>query len=113
MKRGSKGRSAAGPRSDDAGSGGAYWSGEVTRNSSALDLDAGVFALDEPEKIAASLKKSAEASTRRKSPPFRSAMSMLNFYLNRAGRNLPQERKEILERAKTELRKQFERPPKG
>ncbi|QGM47463.1 DUF3175 domain-containing protein [Methylocystis heyeri] len=112
MKRNSKAPS-SGPRSKDARSGEAYWSGEVTRKSNALDLDAGVFALDEPEKIAASLKKSAEASARRKSPPFRSAMSMLTFYLNRAGRNLPQERKEILERAKTELRKQFGRLPEG
>jgi hypothetical protein len=93
-------------------SGEAYWSGEVTRKSNALDLEAGVFALDQPEKIAASLKRSAEASARRKSPPYRSAMSMLTFYLNRAGRNLSQERRGILERAKAELRKQFGRAPK-
>jgi hypothetical protein len=87
----------------------AYWSAEVTNKSNALDLDAGVFALDDPGAIADSLKRSAEASRRRKSSPFRSAMSMLTFYVNRAGKNLSQERKDILESAKNELRKRFGR----
>jgi hypothetical protein len=87
-----------------------YWSGEVTRSSNALDLERDVFTWDDPAKIARSLKHSAEASQRRKSPPFRSAMSMLVFYLNRAGRNLSDERKRVLERAKNELRKEFGRP---
>lgn len=86
-----------------------YWSADATRKSNALDLEGGVFALNDPSEIAASLKRSAETSTRRKSPPYRSAMSMLTFYLNRAGKNLSDERKEILERAKTELRRQFGR----
>jgi hypothetical protein len=80
------------------------WSGKVTRESNALDLDEGVFSLKDPKKIARSLKESAENSTRRKSPPFRSAMSMLVFYINRAGTNLDKEQKEILEQAKDELR---------
>jgi len=83
------------------------WSGRVTRESNALDLDKGVFTWDSPARIAASLKASAERSTRRKSDPYRSAMSMLTFYLNRAGKNLPQGQKETLARAKDELRKQF------
>jgi hypothetical protein len=85
------------------------WSGEVTRKSNALDLEAGVFALDDPREIARSLKRSAEASRRRKSAPFRSAMSMLTFYINRAGARLPDERRRVLERAKEELRREFER----
>jgi translation initiation factor 2 alpha subunit (eIF-2alpha) len=86
-----------------------YWSGDVTRKSDALDLEEGVFTLDDPREIALSLKRSAEASERRKSEPFRSAMSMLNFYINRAGKGLPEDRKRILERAKVELRKEFGR----
>src|SRR5438874_8235700 len=86
---------------------GKKWSAKVTRQSNALDLDAGVFAWKDPAKIARSLKKSAEASKRRKSDPYRSAMSMLVFYLNRAGKNLPESRKSVLEKAKAELRKQF------
>ncbi len=86
-----------------------YWSGEVTRTSNALDLDPAVFTWKDPRRIAASLKRSAERSTRRKGTPFQSAMSMLNFYINRAGRNLPLERRQVLERAKQELRKQFGR----
>jgi len=81
-----------------------YWSGRVTRESNALDLEQGVFTFSDPRKIALSLKRSAEKSGRRKSDPFRSAMSMLNFYINRAGKNLPQSRKKILEKAKEELR---------
>jgi hypothetical protein len=87
-----------------------YWSNEVARKSDALDLEAGVFTLDDPREIARSLKRSAEASERRKSEPFRSAMSMLNFYINRAGKGLSAERKRVLERAKDELRKEFGRP---
>jgi hypothetical protein len=89
-----------------------YWSGEVTRSSNALDLERDVFTWDDPQKIARSLKRSAETSQRRRSPPFRSAMSMLVFYLNRAGRNLSDERKGVLERAKDELRREFGRPTK-
>lgn len=87
----------------------AYWSQEVTRGSNALDLEAGVFTLDDPKEIALSLKRSAEASERRKTTPFRSAMSMLTFYINRAGRDLPDERRRVLEAAKSELRKAFGR----
>ncbi len=87
----------------------AYWSGEVTRHSNALDLEAGVFTLDDPAEIARSLKRSAEASTRRKTTPFRSAMSMLTFYINRAGKDLPDERRRVLEQAKAALRKEFGR----
>ncbi|MDD3516800.1 MAG: DUF3175 domain-containing protein [Chromatiales bacterium] len=91
----------------------ARWSQRVTETSNALDLEPGVFALDDPCAIAQSLQRSAEASTRRKGPPFRSAMSMLNFYLNRAGRNLPAERRAILDQAKDELRALYGRPRRG
>ena len=84
-----------------------YWSGHVTRHSFALDLESGVFTWEDPKRIAKSLKMSAEVSTNRKAGPFQSAMSMLNFYINRAGKNLPSSRKKILERAKVELRKVF------
>ena len=83
------------------------WSGEVSKKSIALDLEEGVFTWDNPQRIAASLKQSAEESLRRKAPPFQSAMSMLNFYINRAGKKLKPERKLILEKAKVELRKLF------
>lgn len=83
------------------------WSQEVTEHSMALDLEEGVFTWDEPEKIAKSLKNSAEVSIRRKGTPFQSAMSMLNFYINRAGKNLNPERRKILDQAKIELRKLF------
>ncbi|OGG00307.1 hypothetical protein A2153_06020 [Candidatus Gottesmanbacteria bacterium RBG_16_38_7b] len=85
-----------------------YWSGEVTKHSVALDLEEGVFTWDNPVKIAESLRRSALASIRRKAPAFQSAMSMLNFYINRAGKNLKPERKKILQQAKIELRKLFE-----
>jgi len=85
------------------------WSARVTRESDALDLDKGVFSFDDPKRIAASLKRSAERSRRRKSSPYRSALSMLIFYINRAGRNLPVRRRRILDRAKVELRKKFHR----
>ena len=86
-----------------------YWSGEVTKTSFALDLEEGVFTWDNPKKIAMSLKNSAENSIRRKVPPFQSAMSMLNFYINRAGKNLKPERGKILNQAKIELRNLFNR----
>jgi hypothetical protein len=89
-----------------------YWSGEVTKKSNALDTEPGVFTFSDPKKIALSLKKSALASMRRKAPAFQSAMSMLNFYVNRAGKNLPANRKKILNQAKTELRKLFGKPIK-
>jgi len=85
------------------------WSAAVTRNSNALDLESKVFAKKTPGEIAHSLKRSAERSGHRKSSPYRSAMSMLTFYINRAGKNLPKSRLHVLERAKGELRKVFER----
>jgi Protein of unknown function (DUF3175) len=88
---------------------GGRWSRRVTEHSDALTLDRGVFTLRDPKRIAASLKRSAERSKRRKSDPFRSALSMLTFYINRAGRNLPATRKKTLMRAKDELRRQFGR----
>jgi len=86
-----------------------YWSGRVTRESNALDLEQGVFSLSDPHQIALSLKRSAEASDRRKSEPLSSAMSMLNFYINRAGKNLSKSRLAVLNRAKNELRRLFGR----
>ena len=86
-----------------------YWSADVTGHSDALDLKKDVFTLRSPRSIAQSLKRSAEHSHRRKSSPYRSAMSMLTFYLNRAGKNLPAARKRTLEKAKDELRKAFGR----
>jgi hypothetical protein len=88
---------------------GSRWSGRVTRESNALDLDKGVFTSRDPKKIARSLKRSAERSRRRKADPYRSALSMLTFYINRAGRNLPASRKKVLQRAKGELRNAFGR----
>lgn len=83
------------------------WSSRVTDKSDALDLEKGIFTSRDPKKIARSLKKSAEESTRRKSSPFRSAMSMLTFYINRAGKSLDDDQKDILEKSKTELRRVF------
>ena len=83
---------------------GTRWSGRVSKESNALDLEEGVFTWTDPKKIALSLKQSADSSTRRKAPPFRSAMSMLVFYINRTGRNLDKDRLRILELAKEELR---------
>ncbi len=88
---------------------GRYWSDEVTRTSNALDLEPNVFTLSDPHEIAASLKRSAESSERRKGTPYQSAMSMLNFYINRAGKGLPKRQRTILEQAKQELRKAFGR----
>jgi hypothetical protein len=96
-RRGSSRRSRTGRR----------WSRHVTEHSDAMTLDKGVFTSRDPQRIAASLKRSAERSRRRKANPFRSALSMLTFYINRAGKKLPASRKRTLMRAKDELRKQF------
>jgi hypothetical protein len=85
------------------------WTAWVTKHSDALDLEEGVFTFNDPKKIALSLKRSAEHSKRRKGTPFQSAMSMLNFYINRAGKNLTANRKKILQQAKEELRIVFDR----
>lgn len=86
-----------------------YWSKDVAEHSNALDLEKGVFSQKDPKKIALSLRQSALDSKRRKANPFQSAMSMLNFYINRAGKNLPAGRKKILEKTKDQLRKLFGR----
>lgn len=83
------------------------WSGRVTKESNALDLEKDIFKSKDPEKIARSLKNSAEESDRKKTTPFQSAMSMLNFYENRAGRNLSKRQRAPLEKAKNKLRKLF------
>lgn len=85
------------------------WSAEVTEHSDALDLQSNIFESKDAKEIAESLKKSAEKSNRRKSSPYRSAMSMLTFYINRAGKNLEASQKEVLEKAKGELRTAFGR----
>jgi putative cell wall-binding protein len=85
------------------------WSADVTAHSDALDLEGNIFESKDPKKIAQSLKRSAEESTRKKSTPYQSAMSMLTFYINRAGKNLEEPQKEVLKKAKTELRKAFGR----
>lgn len=85
------------------------WSARVTEHSDALDLRSGIFKSSDPRRIAAALKRSAERSRRRKGTPLQSAMSMLNFYINRAGHNLPQTRKRVLERAREQLRILFGR----
>ena len=87
------------------------WSAAVMRRSDAMDLEPGVFKLRSARAIAQSLKKSAEASHRRKAAPFQSAMSMLNFEINRAGKGLSPSRRRVLENTKVELRKAFNRPP--
>jgi hypothetical protein len=86
------------------------WSARVTPSSDALDLKRGVFSLKDPKRIAASLKRSAERSKRKKSGSYRSALSMLTFYINRAGKSLSAGRRKTLQRTKDELRKQFGRP---
>jgi hypothetical protein len=86
-----------------------YWSAEVTEKSNVLDLEEGVFTWKNPRRIALSLKCSAEESNRKKSSSYQSAMSMLNFYINRAGKNLSESQKAILEQAKEELKKLFKR----
>lgn len=90
---------------------GRKWSQEVTETSDALDLEEGVFTHDDPKQVAQSLKRSADKSSRRKSEPFRSAMSMLTFHINRAGKDLPAKHKQVLEDAKDELRKLYGREP--
>jgi hypothetical protein len=85
------------------------WSRRVTTTSNALDLDRGVFTWKDPARVARSLKRSAEHSRRRKSDPYRSAMSMLTFYINRAGDNLGARQRKVLERAKNELRRLYGR----
>lgn len=90
----------------------AKWSGAVTRNSRALELEEGVFTLDDPRAIARSLKRSADRSEQRKSSPYRSAMSMLTFHINRGGSNLPAKRRATLEAAKNELRDLYGKPRK-
>jgi hypothetical protein len=92
-----------------AKAGGKRWSGRVTRTSNALDLDGGVFTWKDPKRIASSLRRSARRSKRRKADPYRSALSMLTFYINRAGKNLPATQRTTLQRAKDELRQQFGR----
>jgi len=87
------------------------WSGKVTETSNALDLEKDIFDSPDPVKIADSLKRSAEKSKRKKGTPFQSAMSMLTFYINRAGKNLDASQKKVLENAKNELRKAFGREP--
>ena len=89
------------------------WSQAVTRLSNALDLEPGVFSLDDPRKIAESLKRSADNSKRRRASAFVSAMSMLNFYINRAGKRLPDGQRKILEQAKQELRELYGKPAVG
>jgi hypothetical protein len=90
---------------------GSKWSARVAERSDALDLERDIFKSRSPARIAASLKRSAECSRRRKGTPLQSAMSMLNFYINRAGRTLSPARKRLLERAKPELREAFGRKP--
>jgi len=85
------------------------WSQRVTETSNALDLEPGVFTFESPREIALSLKRSADESRRRKGTPYQSAMSMLNFYINRAGKSLPDARRQVLNQAKVELRKLFGR----
>jgi hypothetical protein len=85
------------------------WSAEVTEHSDALDLEEHVFEKEDPAEIARSVKRLAEQSGRRKGTPFQSAMSMLTFYINRAGKNLPAARRKVLEDVKDELRKAFGR----
>ena len=102
-----RGRPAA--RHKTGGAKGHRWSARVTKQSNALDLERSVFKSGDPHRIALSLKRSAERSKRRKAAPYRSAMSMLTFYINRAGKNLPKEKLRVLENAKGELRKVFGR----
>jgi hypothetical protein len=89
------------------------WSHHVTEKSDALTLEQGVFKQNNPRAIASSLKRSADRSKRRKSEPYRSAMSMLSFYINRAGRNMPARRRRTLEKAKDELRSLYGEQPRA
>jgi hypothetical protein len=101
------------PKSRDLGPTTRRWSGQVTANSNALDLEPEVFRMATPQQVAESLKRSADRSRRRKADPFRSAMSMLTFYINRAGRRLSAERRTVLEEAKDELRLAYGRTDTG
>jgi hypothetical protein len=83
------------------------WSQHVTQTSNAMDIEGGTFASDDPRKIARALEKDAESSKRRKSSPYRAAMSMLTFYINRAGKNLTPKHRKVLEEAKDVLRAEF------
>src|SRR5882724_10066167 len=96
-------------RRKTAGRKGGRWSARVTKRSNALDLEKSIFKSGDPHKIALSLKRSAERSKRRKTTPYQSAMSMLNFYINRGGKGLSQRKVRVLERTKGELRKVFGR----
>jgi hypothetical protein len=96
-------------RSPDEGGKSQRWSARVTQRSNALDLQRNIFKSTNPRRIALSLKRSAEHSKRRKGTPYQSAMSMLNFYINRAGKSLPKKQKRVLERAKDELLSVFGR----
>ncbi|WP_189609787.1 DUF3175 domain-containing protein [Pigmentiphaga litoralis] len=102
---------AASRRTDGKGRSATRWSHHVMETSDAMDLEHDIFKSGTPDEIAASLKKSSNASRRRKGTPFQSAMSMLNFYINRAGRNLPKTRRAELDKAKDKLREAFGRPP--
>ena len=93
--------------------GGRKWSAGVTKHSNALDLEKGVFKSGNPEKVAKSLERSAASSRRKKGTDYQSAMSMLNFYINRAGRNLPASKKRILEKAKVILKEDHEKEKAG
>jgi hypothetical protein len=108
-KRATKAVKRAAPRKSAATKKPSRWSQRVTKQSDALDLKRGVFTLTDPKKIAASLKRSAEHSSRRKAGAYRSALSMLTFYINRAGKTLPKTQRDRLQRAKTELKHQFGR----
>jgi hypothetical protein len=101
------GKASPPPRKSAAKSSPKRWSQRVTQESDALDLKRGVFTLRDPKAIAASLKRSAERSSRRKSGAYRSALSMLTFYINRAGKTLPKTQRERLQRAKGELKRKF------
>ena len=103
---------AASAKSSSPKAAGPRWSAGVMATSDAMDLKTGVFKAKRPRDVAVCLKHSSEASHRRKSSPFRSAMSMLNFEINRGGKNLSPERKKVLNQAKQELRKLFGRPPR-
>jgi hypothetical protein len=94
-------------------SGGRKWSAGVTKHSNALDLDKGVFTSGSPEKIAVSLERSAKKSKRKKGTPYQSAMSMLNFYINRAGKNIGASKKKTLEKAKDKLKEKHQKEEKS
>jgi hypothetical protein len=110
MRKNKKARAQAKDKASSKTGGGRKWSAGVMERSDAMDLESGVFKKASAKQVALSLKRSAEASHRRKSTPFRSAMSMLNFEINRGGKSLSAERRRVLNQAKGELRKAFHRP---